>query len=121
MNHAVIGVIGVFLLGCGAAHAQIWEKKGATQDTEAAALDECTRVASVSTPGTYAPPPVPPKRKKSHAVPIEDSGDAAAASAYQLQDDPYAPDSVSHIERQQLLNLCMEEAGWSRGDSDEDQ
>jgi hypothetical protein len=116
MNYAVFGVIGVFLMGYGAAHAQTWEKqKDATEQDQAAALDQCQRIARASTPPSYVPVPAPPP--DSHKARVRHS-DTDTAS-YQLQDDPYAPDSVSHIERTHLLKLCMQEAGWTQEDSDQ--
>jgi hypothetical protein len=120
MNYAVFGVIGAFLLGCAAAQAQTWEKqKDATVQDQAAALAQCERVARASTPASYAPAPPKPEDQESRKARTRRPTDDSAAAPYQLQDDPYAPDSISHIERQHLLNLCMAEAGWTDGDSDQ--
>jgi hypothetical protein len=120
MNYAVFGVIGVFLIGCGAAHAQSWEKqKDATEQDQAAALDQCQRVAGASTPPNYVAVPPQPEDQQSHNARLRQRHTDADAASYQLQDDPYAPDSVSHIERMHLMSLCMEELGWKQGDSDQ--
>jgi hypothetical protein len=123
MNHAVFGVIGIFLIASAAAHAQTWEKQpDATEQDQAAALEQCQRVARASTPPDYAPvPPTTENNQGSHQARVRHTGTDTDTASYQLQDDPYAPGSISHIEREHLLNLCMEEAGWSRGDSDLDQ
>jgi len=97
--------------------ADLGKQKDATGQDQAAALEQCERVARASTPPTYVPVPPQPEDQESHTARVRHTD--AAAAPYQLQDDPYAPDSISHIERQHLMNLCMEEAGWTRGDSDQ--